>query len=300
MKIGILTKSENNYLVKRLKELASTTYQNQIEIIVLDPSKFCLTIETEKSVFFYKDQILDALDYIIPLLKPDCGEFNYNILKHFEHTKTRIINNTDTLLKCKNRFCILQNLKGIKGIKIPKTTIVQHSYDFKEGLKYTGNLPVLLKTSIPKNNVLDCVFLNDLSKADMFIDINFMFNKLINKDQSILIQEYIHNSEGKAYNYFILNSEIIAGYISQDYLLGNDNFEVLSRNNNEIMTSDAEYSDLVLKVAKEFGLNFGTISFLKSNNQAIFFDVNPLPDIEKIETDYKIDVSARLLRNLYF
>ena len=54
--------------------------------------------------------------------------------------------------------------------------------------------------------------------------------------------------------------------------------------------------DLVLGIAHYFNLDFGVISTIETENGPLFYDINPIPNIEMIEKVYQIEVIPKLLR----
>ena len=295
MKIAILSRKSKTYFNDKFIEAANRYSNSNLEIKILDPFAFQLYLENNESSLFYKEEVITNIDLVIPRINGSSIDYGISVIKHFEKTGAKIINGSEILAKCKNKFEILQKLQAIEGIKIPKSVMIKSPKELKSAISFVGGLPVVLKMSSDNNKSLGSILINDTNCAESFLDMNFMLDNFTQIGQSVIVQEFIDNSLGKSVSHLFLGGKIILSYINKLTIVNNMGCPPINPEIPDITELSGHTKNLIIKIAEKFQLEFGIISILESSLGPFVFEVNPLPDVEKFEKIHKIDIVSKLI-----
>lgn len=298
MKIGLLTNKEDSYFCRQFaKELSE--FDSKAILQIIKPSKCALELENSKPQLLYDNQTLKEIDYYIPRILPRSMSFDFEIIKHIEHTGQRLINNTKTFEHSKNRFSAMQHLKRLEDIKVPKSLLIKNRKQLKNTLDENFELPVMLKTLSARPRGLDSIYIDNLKNAELFLDINFMFESFFKRDQGIIIQEYLPQNPNISNHCVIIAGQIEECFSQQKYILGDKNFDPRHKEFKRLELSENDKNQMI-KIAKTFNMDFGLISYIETQESKYFYNVNPVFDPEKYEKDYGLNIISRLIRSCIF
>lgn len=295
MKIVVLSRKQKSYFTDRLLEEANS-YASGPDIEIIDPYHCQLIIDNNTYQIFYKGKPINDVDLVIPRITSSYLDYSIGVIRYFEKAGFRTLNNSEVIKKTKNKFETLQNLQELPNIKIPRSVLIKSPKDLETAVNIIGSLPVVLKMTSSENRSIGSILVNNLKYAESFLDINFMLDNFTQIGQNIIVQEFIRESLGRAFNYIILGNNVIGSCISKRTIINNIVFNDICSEISDNKKVSEEGENLALQVAKEFGMDFGVISMLESGSGLVILEVNPFPDTEELEKVYKIDIFSKLLR----
>ncbi len=298
MKIAVICEKESPYIVEALLK-ALHRYNSDSTVHVFSNSDCFLSLDNDEKKLFLGNFSDEHFDFFIPWNRLSEGTgFYFEILKHLEQKNRALLNNSMTFLNCKNRYHILQKLSLINDIKIPKSLLINDKSKLKKTIGQLSEYPVVLKTLTPINKGLDSVFITELKQAELFLDLNYMFSHILKRDKSIVIQEYLEKKADQTFHCLILGGQVIFSYGLNQYLFNSMGYAPLKTNPFKNIQLEEKEEKEILNIASLFNLNFGLISFFDTENDRYYYNINPLPDIEKMELDYDTPIIARLINSI--
>jgi len=300
VKIVILSRKTKTYFNDKFIEETNRCFKSDIEIEILDPVNCQLCIENGNYLVFYKNRHINNVDILIPQLSGSALDYGVKVIKHFEKSGIKVINSSDVIDRCKNKFEVLQQLQDIKGISIPKSILIKNPKELKSAVNLVGGLPVVIKMTSVDNKSLGSLLVNNISYAESFLDINLMLDNFTQIGQSIIVQEYIKDTSGRSTNHVLLGKDILASYTNTRTIVNNMISNPVNPETSDIIELSDQNRNLILKVREQFQLEFGIISLLESSLGQFIFKVNPLPDIEELEKIHKLGIVSKLIDHIAY
>ncbi len=290
MKIGILhfkpgitirsTKLPND--VKMLKK-AITEIGHTPRVIRDDKCQLYYTRKKPKVLLAGKH--FPKIDVIIPRFSAlENISLRAAIVQQLEVLGYPIIQSYTSLVRAKNKLRTLQLLTG-NHIPVPRTLVVRRFEYLDTAIKRIGGFPIIIKT--PFGSLGKGVAIVESRRA-----LHSAFDMLLTSSDfnSLLIQEYVAESEGKDVRVFIVDGKIVAAmdrdaqgkdFRSNIALGGVGTPATLSKKEKEISLAAAEA--LKLKVAG--------VDLLRAKDGPVVMEVNCNPGLEGITEATHVDVA---------
>lgn len=294
MKIGLLQFKESKNLrskklpkdIKMLKE-AVIALGHIPKVIRVDRCQ--LYYERQKPVILYSGKPFPKVDVIIPRFNALSDVTLKAIIVHqLDVLGYPIIQKYTSLVRAKNKLRTLQLLTS-KKIPVPKTMVVNRFEYLDTAIEKVGGEPVILKT--PFGSLGKGVAIVETKRA-----LHSAFDMLLSSPDfnSLMIQEYVKESEGKDIRVFIVDGKIVAK-MERD-AEGRDfrSNMALGGTGKDVKLSKKE-RDIARDAAKALNLNVAGVDLLRSNHGPVVMEVNCNPGLEGITETTGVDVAKKIV-----
>ena len=283
MKIAILSRNENLYSTKRLKEAGEAAGH---EVDIIDTLHCYMDITRSKPAVRYKGEQLPKYDAVIPRIGASITFYGASVVRQFEMMGTFCVNESVAISRSRDKLRSLQLLSR-KDVGLPRTGFANKPDDIKDLIKNVGGAPLVIKLLEGTQGI--GVVLADTNKNAESIIEAFMGVKA-----NIMVQEFIKEAGGADIRCFVVGEKVIAAMKRQG---GEGEFRSnLHRGGKAtlIRLSKDERATAV-KAAKVMGLNVCGVDILQSSNGPVVMEVNSSPGLEGIETATKKDVAGMII-----
>ena len=271
MNIVILSRNENLYSTKRLREEAENR-GHDIEII--DPLKCDIIIEKEKPTIYYNDRYLDYVDAIIPRIGASVTFFGCAVVRQFEMMNVFTIATSDAIIRSRDKLRSFQRLSKA-GIGMPKTVFTNYSRDVEKVISHVGGTPVIIKL-LEGTQGLGVVLAETKNAAESVLE---AFNGL---QARALVQEYIEEANGADIRALVVDGHVVGAMKRQgkeaefrSNLHRGGSAEIVKLNEAEIKVA--------MKASRALNLPVCGVDMLQSSRGPLLLEVNSTPGLEGIE-----------------
>lgn len=282
MNIAIISRGVSLYSTKSLFK-AGEKHKHLIEVI--DPNYCSLSIENEKPVVRFHEDIVDDLDAIIPRIGASNTFYGSTLVRHFESMGVFSTVSASAILQTRDKWTCSQLLSKA-GVPIPKT-ILGFSPQAKSLLSHFENQPVIIK-------ILEGTHGNGVILAETYVSALSTIETLMTAGVKFLLQEYISESKGTDLRVIVVDGEVVAA-MKRESQEGDfrSNLHRGGTSKNIKLTSEEE--SVALKAAKAMKLGVCGVDLLQSNKGPLVLEINSSPGLEGIETTTGINISKKII-----
>ena len=282
MRLAILSRGPRLYSTRRLVEEARKC---NIDVNVLDPLQFSLSIGTENVEILHKGEPI-RIDAAIPRIGHSITRHGVALLNQFEQIGIYAANSGEGIRLSRDKLLASQILAK-NGIIIPTTAYVRDIRDVEAAIQRVGGLPCVIKVSEGTQGL--GVFLrHTLREAKNLVE------ALLLGDKAVLIQEYIAESHGKDIRVLVVGDKVVAAmrrrargseFRSNYHLNGTI----------EAVTLSPEAETIARRAARVLGLGIAGVDLLEGEDGPLVLEVNSSPGLEGIEKASKVNVAAAII-----
>jgi len=271
MNIVILSRNENLYSTKRLREEAENR-GHDIEII--DPLKCDIIIEKEKPTIYYNDRYLDYVDAIIPRIGASVTFFGCAVVRQFEMMNVFTIATSDAIIRSRDKLRSFQRLSKA-GIGMPKTVFTNYSRDVEKVISHVGGTPVIIKL-LEGTQGLGVVLVETKNAAESVLE---AFNGL---QARALVQEYIEEANGADIREMVVDGHVV-GAMKRQGKEGEFRSNLHRGGSAEIVKLNEAEIKVAMKASRALNLPVCGVDMLQSSRGPLLLEVNSTPGLEGIE-----------------
>ena len=271
MNIVILSRNENLYSTKRLREEAENR-GHDIEII--DPLKCDIIIEKEKPTIYYKDRYLNYVDAIIPRIGASVTFFGCAVVRQFEMMNVFTIATSDAIIRSRDKLRSFQRLSKA-GIGMPKTVFTNYSRDVEKVISHVGGTPVIIKL-LEGTQGLGVVLAETKNAAESVLE---AFNGL---QARALVQEYIEEANGADIRALVVDGHVV-GAMKRQGKEGEFRSNLHRGGSAEIVKLNEAEIKVAMKASRALNLPVCGVDMLQSSRGPLLLEVNSTPGLEGIE-----------------
>ena len=271
MNIVILSRNENLYSTKRLREEAENR-GHDIEII--DPLKCDIIIEKEKPTIYYNDSYLDYVDAIIPRIGASVTFFGCAVVRQFEMMNVFTIATSDAIIRSRDKLRSFQRLSKA-GIGMPKTVFTNYSRDVEKVISHVGGTPVIIKL-LEGTQGLGVVLAETKNAAESVLE---AFNGL---QARALVQEYIEEANGADIRALVVDGHVV-GAMKRQGKEGEFRSNLHRGGSAEIVKLNEAEIKVAMKASRALNLPVCGVDMLQSSRGPLLLEVNSTPGLEGIE-----------------
>jgi ribosomal protein S6--L-glutamate ligase len=243
-------------------------------------------IEAGNPSVYYKGELLNNIDAIIPRIGASVTFYGTAIVRQFEMMQVFSCTKSQSLVRSRDKLRSMQVLSKA-GVGIPKTAFASQSTDAEQLIHQVGGTPVVIKL-LEGTQGIGVVLAETKKAAKSVIE---AFNGL---KADILIQEFIKECAGSDIRVFVVDGEIIAAMKRQGKD-GEFRSNLHRGGDGELIQLSPEEKDAALKAAKALQLNVAGVDMLRSNRGPLILEVNSSPGLKGIESFTKIDVAGKII-----
>lgn len=271
MNIVILSRNENLYSTKRLREEAENR-GHDIEII--DPLKCDIIIEKGKPTIYYNDRYLDYVDAIIPRIGASVTFFGCAVVRQFEMMNVFTIATSDAIIRSRDKLRSFQRLSKA-GIGMPKTVFTNYSRDVEKVISHVGGTPVIIKL-LEGTQGLGVVLVETKNAAESVLE---AFNGL---QARALVQEYIEEANGADIRALVVDGHVV-GAMKRQGKEGEFRSNLHRGGSAEIVKLNEAEIKVAMKASRALNLPVCGVDMLQSSRGPLLLEVNSTPGLEGIE-----------------
>ncbi len=282
MNIAILSRDENIYSTCRIKQEGR---ERGHRMYIIDHTQCNIVIENKRPKLYFKNQLIDHIDAIIPRIGANVTDIGASVIQHFESMGVFTTLPSSVLINSRNKMKSLQILSQEK-VSIPNTCYVNQLEDTKILEKVLGNPPWILK--IPEGTQGIGVILSEtLAAAESTIE------TLLKLNTKVIVQEFIKESKATDIRVLVVNGKIL-GAMKRTASSGfRSNLHRGATGTPVELTKKEE--KLALKATKILGLNIAGVDIIQSNKGSLILEVNSSPGLEGIEDNTPKNVAKEII-----
>ncbi len=280
MKIAVLSRNENLYSTRRLKEAGE---ERGHEVDIIDTLHCYMDITKSRPAVRYHGEELPYYDAVIPRIGASITFYGTAVVRQFEMMGTFCVNESVAISRSRDKLRSLQLLSR-KDVGLPRTGFASKADNVKDLIKNVGGAPLVVKLLEGTQGI--GVVLADTNKAAESIIEAFMGLKA-----NILVQEFIKEAGGADIRCFVVGNKVVAAMKRQG-AEGEFRSNLHRGGSAELIRLSKEERATAVNAAKVIGLNVSGVDILQSKNGPVVMEVNSSPGLEGIEMATKKDVAG--------
>jgi ribosomal protein S6--L-glutamate ligase len=284
MKIAVLSRNPKLYSTRRLVEAG--TLRNH-EMIVIDHSKCDLVIEKKAPKIYYKGELLEGIDAVIPRIGASITFYGTAVLRQFEMMGVFSTVESQALLRSRDKLRSLQVLSRA-GLGMPKTAFTNNSKGAEDLVKKVGGAPCIIKL-LEGTQGVGVVLAETKSAAESVLE---AFHGL---NARVIVQEFIAESKGADLRAFVVDGNVV-GAMKRQGKEGEFRSNLHRGGSAVLFELSEEEENAALKAAKSLKLGICGVDMLQSNSGPMIMEVNSSPGLEGIENATKKDIAKSIIR----
>jgi ribosomal protein S6--L-glutamate ligase len=274
----------NVYSTKRIAEEAQKLghYIEQI-----DHTKCVVKLGKGKpQIFYLGENITNEFDAVIPRIGTKVTRHGAAIVKQFEMNGIFSTARSLSITRARNKVRTLQ-IMSRKGIPIPETLFAINPDNITEQIEILGGAPVIIKLQEGTQG-LGVILAETKKSAKSIID---TFYKM---DTSILVQEYIEESNGEDIRIFVVGDKIIAS-MKRSSEVGEFRSNVHRGGSTEVITPTKKEQSIALNATKYLGLGVAGVDLIRSKKGPLLIEVNASPGLQGIEAATGLNIAKEII-----
>ncbi len=284
MRIGILSRRPQLYSTRRLIEAVQV---REHEVMVIDPLKCYMNITSHRPAVYYKGEILDDFDAVIPRIGASITFYGTAVVRQFEMMGVYSVNESVAITRSRDKLRSLQ-LMARKGIGLPVTGFA-HSTQYTEDLiDLVGGSPLVIKL-LEGTQGIGVVLAESNQAATSVIE---AFKGL---KANILVQEFIRESSGQDIRCLVVGDKVVAAMLRKGRK-GDFRSNLHRGGKAEPVRITPEERSTAVRAAKVMGLNVAGVDMLRSNHGPVVMEVNSSPGLEGIENATGLDIAGKIVQ----
>jgi ribosomal protein S6--L-glutamate ligase len=283
MRIAILSRGSLNYTTKRLKEEAIVRGH---EVKIINYAQCYMTIEKGSPVVYYRGDVLDAFDAIIPRIAQSYTKYGCAVVRQFEMCDVYTTAKSIAIDRSRNKLRAYQ-LLARAGVGIPKTVFAHETADLEDVIQKAGGAPLIVK--VARGTHGNGVVLAETNKAAKAVMQAFYVEGV-----SFLVQEFVQESAGSDIRALVVGSQVVASIKRQSL---DDDFRSNTHQGGvgSPVKLTPEEERTAVKAAKAMGLPICGVDMMRSERGPLVLEVNSSASIKTPELLTHRNIAGRII-----
>jgi len=284
MKIGLLAPVNKTYNEKRFVAEARARGH---KIKVIRYLECYANISKNNPEVYYRGKPLSDIDCIVPLISIKSTDFGVALIRQFEMMGIPTMVGSLALSRARDKIRQAQ-IFSRKGIDTPRTAFTNHAADARGLIDMVGGVPLIIKT-IQGSSGNGVMLLE--SRKSAVSTIEAFFSQAV----SILIQEYIEESEGKDIRAIVVGGKVIAS-MQRVAVEGEFRSNIYQGGESKKIRLTPEERRLAAHAAKATNLlAIAGVDIIQSERGPLVSEVNACPNLVGIEETTGANVVGAIL-----
>jgi len=208
------------------------------------------------------------------------------IVKQFEMNGIFSTARSLSITRARNKIRTLQ-IMSRKGIPIPETLFAINPDNIKEQIEILGGAPVIIKLQEGTQG-LGVILAETKKSAKSIID---TFYKM---DTSVLLQEYIEESNGEDIRIFVVGNKIVAS-MKRTSAAGEFRSNVHRGGGTQEIKPSSKERFIALNATKHLGLGVAGVDLIRSKKGPLLIEVNASPGLQGIEGATGVNIAKEII-----
>lgn len=283
MKLAILSRHPKCYSTRRLIESA---HKRGHAAEVLDTLQFSIDLAEGNPQLFYRSEILEDLDAVIPRIGSSITYFGTAVVRQFEQMDVHCANSSHGIANSRDKLRALQILSR-HHIGMPQTTFVRSQRDVLPAIRRVGGAPVVIKLLEGTQGV--GVILAESEKVAEAIIETMQCTR-----QNVLVQKFVAESKGRDIRAFVVGDRVVAAM--RRVATGNEFRSNVHRGGRtQVVEMSNEDQRTAVRAAQIMGLRVAGVDMLESDSGPQIMEVNSSPGLEGIERCTQLDIAGAII-----
>ncbi|GGZ33906.1 putative alpha-L-glutamate ligase [Echinicola pacifica] len=284
MKIAVLSRNQNLYSTKRIKEAIIAAGH---EAMIIDHSLCDLVIEQEGPSILYRGEKITGIDAIIPRIGASVTFYGTAVVRQFELMGSFSVVESQAIVRSRDKLRSLQILSR-EGLGMPKTAFTNFSKGGeKQLIDQVGGAPLIIKLLEGTQGL--GVVLAETRKAGQSVIEAFHGLKA-----RVIVQEFIKEAKGADIRAFIVNGKVV-GAMKRQGEEGEFRSNLHRGGKATIIKLSPAERKAALGAAKALGLAVAGVDLLQSARGPLILEVNSSPGLEGIEKATGVDIAGKIV-----
>ena len=283
MKIAVLSRDEKLYSTSRLVEAIK---QRGHTGVVIDHLKCDIVMDDNGPSIFYKGELLDDIDAVIPRIGASVTFYGTAVVRQFEMMKVFSAIDSLAITRSRDKLRSLQILSR-KGVGMPKTAFTNFSRQDNKVLTHIGDAPVVIKL-LEGTQGLGVVLAETNKAAKSVVE---AFDSLKTR---VILQEFIEEARGTDIRAFIVDGQIV-GAMKREGKEGEFRSNLHRGGKATVIRLSRAEKSTALNAAKAMGLAIAGVDMLQSKRGPMVLEVNSSPGLEGIEKSTGVDIAGKII-----
>jgi ribosomal protein S6--L-glutamate ligase len=284
MNIVVLSRNQNLYSTQRLVEAARERGHN---CRVLDHLRCDLIIEKDKPGIYYKGDLINNIDAIIPRVGASVTYYGSAVVRQFEMMNVFTTTKSQALVRSRDKLRSLQILARA-GVGLPKTAFTNYSKEEKYLVKAVGGAPLVIKLLEGKQGL--GVVLAETQKAAQSV-----IEAFHNLRTRVIVQEYIKEAKAADIRVFVIDGEVV-GAMRRQGKEGEFRSNLHRGGSASVHKLSRAEKVAALKATKALGLSIAGVDMLQSSRGPLVLEVNSSPGLEGIEKATGVNIAGKIIQ----
>lgn len=284
MNIKILSGNPNLYSTKRLVEAAK---QRKHNVEVIDHGKCELVIEKKNPCVYYKGNLVQNTDAVIPRIGASVTFYGTAVVRQFEMMRVFTTTESQSLMRSRDKLRSLQVLSRA-GMGLPKTVFTNYSRNTADVIKHVGGAPLIIKL-LEGTQGLGVVLAETNNAAESVLE---AFNGL---QARVIVQEFIKEAKGADIRAFVVDGQVV-GAMKRQGKDGEFRSNLHRGGSATVIELSDEEENAAIKAARVMGLAVAGVDMLQSSRGPLILEVNSSPGLEGIEAATGKDIAKSIIR----
>jgi len=283
MKIAILSKGAANYSTKRLKEEA---LKRGHEVRIINYAKCYMTIEKGNPVVYYRGDVLEGFDAIIPRIAQSYTKYGCAVVRQFEMQDVYTTAKSIAIDRSRNKLRAYQ-LLAKAGVGVPKTVFAFETADLEDVIEKAGGAPLIVK--VARGTHGNGVVLAETNKAAKAVMQAFYVEGV-----TFLVQEYVQESAGTDLRAIVVGSQVVASIKRQSL---DDDFRSNTHQGGVGATVklSLEEERTAVRAARAMGLPVCAVDMMRSDRGPLVLEVNSSGSLKTPELLTKRNLASKII-----
>lgn len=284
MNIVVLSSNPGLYSTKRLVEAAK---QRKHNVEVIDHAKCELVIEKKKPSVYYKGNLVQNTDAVIPRIGASVTFYGTAVVRQFEMMRVFTTTESQSLMRSRDKLRSLQVLSRA-GLGLPKTVFTNYSRNTADVIKHVGGAPLIIKL-LEGTQGLGVVLAETNNAAESVLE---AFNGL---QARVIVQEFIKEAGGADIRAFVVDGQVV-GAMKRQGKEGEFRSNLHRGGSATVIELSDEEENAAIKAARVMGLAVAGVDMLQSSRGPLILEVNSSPGLEGIEAATGKDIAKSIIR----
>jgi len=285
LRIALLSRKRTLYTTQRFIESAKAMGH---EPVVLDPMKCFLVLARRTPQIYYgaADRPLPAMDLVLPRIGASVTEHGLAVVNQFDMMGAPIVNNSQPIARSRDKLRCFQLLTR-KDINIPRTVMAREPHQISAALEAVGGPPVVLKLIRGTQGI--GVILAETEQA-----VQSVMDTLWSLGQTILIQEFVSESEGKDIRALVVGNRVVTA-MRRQARFGEFRSNLHRGGGAAVVDLDEDYRKAAIQATQVMGLQVAGVDLLESHEGPKVMEINSSPGFEGLEKATRLDIARIIL-----
>jgi ribosomal protein S6--L-glutamate ligase len=284
MRIAILSRGRNLYSTKRL---AQACKERGHEVEIIDYLKCYVLTEEGNPHIYYKGEMLENVDAIIPRIGASKTFYGSAIVRQFEMMGVFTVSKSQAIVRSRDKLRSLQILSK-HSVGMPKTAFTASPSDVNDIIKKVGGTPLVIKL-LEGTQGKGVVLAETISAARSVLDAFYGLKA------NILVQEYIKEAKGADIRAFVVGGKVV-GAMKRQGAEGEFRSNIHRGGTSEQIKLSTHERKTAINAAGAMGLNVAGVDMLQSSRGALVMEVNSSPGLQGIESATKTDIASKIIK----